>query len=392
MKKYFSLSVLLFMLTLLVSCGGSSSGDEINNGGSSGNGDGFDRKAMLTNWMDHFVIPYTQDFTNAARDLDEKIKNFNNTPNASTLSEARKALNKAYEAYQYIGFYRFGKAEEVTMNFQYRLNTYPTNTKRIKQNAVAKNYSFRKLSEISNGNIAQGLPAVDYLVNGIGENDTEIISYFTTNTNAEDYKAYLIKLTKEMLSSSEEVLADLKSNRNKFIENTSNSASGSISLVVNAYVQYYEKYLRAGKIGYPSGIITPMYIQQNTEPKPELVESQFSPQYNRSYALLGTKAMAEFFQGKGSDGTERPSLQQYIEYMSAKNNNNKTLAQEINSNFQSSEAAIQGLEPNFKVQIQKDLNQLKNAYYSLQNNVPKLKVEMAQTLNITISYMDTDGD
>lgn len=389
MIKYFKISLLLGFFLWLSSCGGSDSGSG-SEGNGSGTTDGFDRTAMLTHWIDHFFIPYTQDFTQTTETLEEKIKIFTETPNADNLNAARAALNKTYEAYQYIGFYRFGKAEDI--NFQYRLNTYPTNVENIKQNAIAKDYEFRKLSKISGGQIAQGLPAIDYLINGFGNSDEAIISHFTNDANAPAYHAYIQALSKEILKSSTEVLSDLKATRTQFINNTGSSASGSISLVVNAYVQYYEKNLRAGKIGYPSGILTPMYMQQSETPKPELVESQFSPQYNRSYALLGTQAMQNFFQGKGKDDAQGPSLQQYIDYMSNKINQNKTLAKDINTQFDYAKTAIGALKPNFKEQIATDINPMKTAYGQLQNNIPKLKVDMAQVLNITISYMDTDGD
>ncbi len=110
--------------------------------------DGFDRKEMLRHWADNFIIPYTEKFKDEATNLDTKIKAFAQEPNQTHLTAVREALNKTYEAYQYIGFYRLGKAEEVSMNFLYRVNTYPTNTERIKQNAKDHNYNFRQLSEI----------------------------------------------------------------------------------------------------------------------------------------------------------------------------------------------------------------------------------------------------
>lgn len=386
--KYYSLSLLLGLLLFVTSCGG----DSTVSSEPEKKGDGFDRTAMLTHWIDDFIIPYNQKFSDAATALEEKTKAFNANPNEANLNAARTALHGAYKAYQYIGFYRFGKAEASDMNFQHRLNTYPINTDKIKSNAIEKNYQFRLYSQISQGSIAQGLPAVDYLLNGFGDNNQAILEKYTTDANAQHYKDYLYEVTKEMVLSSKEMLADLKTNRPSFINNTGNNASGSVSLVANAYVQYYERHLRAGKIGYPAGILTPMFLEDNEQPKPHLVESQFSPQHNRAYALLGTKAMHEFFQGIGADGKTGKSFQQYIEYMATKNSNHKTLAQDINNQFTQAEMAIQALNPNFQVQITQDLNKLKNAYYNLQKNVPHLKVDMAQSLNITISYADTDGD
>ncbi|MCU7542172.1 imelysin family protein [Riemerella anatipestifer] len=386
--NYFKLFFSALFCLVLFSCGGNDSPTE-----NAKVDDGFDRKEMLRHWADNFIIPYTEKFKDEATNLDTKIKVFVQEPNQTHLTEVREALNKTYEAYQYIGFYRLGKAEEVSMNFLYRVNTYPTNTERIKQNAKDHNYNFRQLSEIQGGKIAQGLPAIDYLVNGLEPEDNAILMEYTSGQEAAAYKAYLSALSAEILKSATEVLADWKGGyRNKFVENTDSNASGSISLMVNAYVQYYEKNLRAAKIGYPSGVLTPMFLAQSEAPKPHLIESQFAPQYSRAYALLGTKAMLEFFQGKGINGKSGKSLQHYIDYMATKNAHHKTLSQDIVRQFEEAIKNIEALNPNLKIQITQDLAQMKNAYFSLQQNVSKLKVDMVQSLNITISYMDTDGD
>lgn len=78
--------------------------------------------------------------------------------------------------------------------------------------------------------------------------------------------------------------------------------------------------------------------------------------------------------------------------MATKNAHHKTLSQDIVRQFEEAIKNIEALNPNLKIQITQDLAQMKNAYFSLQQNVSKLKVDMAQSLNITISYMDTDGD
>lgn len=385
MKKSRILTLLLIMVVLF-SC----SRDKA---GATKEDDNFNRKEMTTFWVEDFILPAMNNFKTKSTTLNNDVITFTTTPNNTNLQKVRTSLHQAYIAYQYIGFFRFGKAEETSMNYQFRLNTYPTNVDNIIAFAEAQDYQFRLPSKIADGQVAQGLPAVDYMVNGFATNDTGIIGKFTTDAHAADYKAYLKALTNEMLTSTNEVLEHWNSGyKNSFIENQSNNASGSLSLVVNAYIQYYEKYLRAGKIGYPAGILTPMYINQSNTPKPELVESYYSNQYNKEYALEGLQAMTNFFNGVSFDKSKTgQSLKQYIVYLDAKQNNQQ-LAQTINTKFNDSKTKINLLQPSFVNQIGADIQPMKDAYYSLQSNMVNLKVSMPQVLNVTVSYMDTDGD
>lgn len=385
MKKN-SILILLSFILLLTSC-------SREKGTSVEEKDSFDRKEMTTFWAKDFIIPALENFKTKSTTLNNDVNDFATTPNATNLAKMRESLHKTYIAYQYIGFFQFGKAEQTNMNYQFRLNTYPTNIDNIVAFAEAQDYEFRIPSKIADGQISQGLPAVDYMINGFASDDEGIINRFTTDTHAADYKAYLKALTNEMLISTNEVLTDWNTGyKDSFIENQSNNAAGSLSLVVNTFVSYYEKYLRAGKIGYPAGILTPMYLSQSNNPKPELVESYYSNQHNKEYALEGLKAMTNFFNGVSFDENKTgKSLKHYIEYLDAKQNNQQ-IAEKINTNFADSKSKINLLQPSFVNQINTDIQPMKDAYNSLQSNVLYLKVNMPQVLNVTISYMDTDGD
>lgn len=388
MKRNNLLLLVAFVL-LFVSC----NRDKQNNGGG-GSEDTFNRVEMTTFWAEDFIIPALENFKMKSEQLNNDVMAFVNTPNETNLTNVRESLHEAYIANQYIGFFQIGKAEQVTMNYQYRLNTYPVNEENVNQFALVQDYNFRAISKVAPGMIAQGLPAIDYMVSGFAEGgDQAIIAKYTTDANAAKYKEYLKQVSNEILASTDEILTDWNSGyKETFIQNQSNNAAGTLSLIVNAYVQYYEKYLRAGKIGYPAGIITPMYLTQSTEIKPHLVEARYSNQHNKEYALVGLKAMQNFFNGVSFDESKNgKSLKHYIEYLDAKQNNIQ-LAQTINTKFDEAREKINLLQPSFVDQLNANIQPMKDAYNSLQTNVVYLKVSMPEILNVTISYMDTDGD
>lgn len=386
MKKY----ILLAALSLTgISCSSDGSGTDTVQPA-----DHFDRAQMLSHWADNFITPAYAQFLNKSESLTAAVQAFNAQPGNATLKAVRDALDEAMLSYQYIGFYRFGKAEEVDVNFQFRVNTYPVNTERIEENAISGNDNFTQLNEIKFGKIAQGLPAIDYMVNNFGTTSDEgIIQKFTTSTHAAAYRTYLEKIAQEIKRTAKLVNDSWNStDKAAFLSNTGNNASTSLNLLSNAYIQYYEKNLRAGKFGYPAGVLTPMYLNLSSEIKPELIESRFSPAKSKRYALEGIKAMQDFYNGKGVNGKTGPSYRQYLEYIAKTNSNAGTIAANIDANFVAAYTTTQGLADNFQTQLAQDPQKMKDVYYILQKNVPLMKVDMAQLMNITVSYMDTDGD
>lgn len=380
--------ILLFFLgAMLITGCGSDSGSATQQE----NATSFNKNEMLQHWANNFIGPAYEDFDIKSSQLENSVTQFISNPNETSLQSVRNSLDACMLSYQYIGFYRFGKAEDVNVNFQYRVNTFPVNTDKIKENAINANYNFTSLAEISGGNIAQGLPAIDYMVNSFGtDSDANLLAIYTSHPNAEKYKSYLKELAKEISRTSKLVKSDwLSQGKNNFLANTGNNATTSINVLSNAYIQYYEKNLRAGKFGYPTGILTPMFLPLSTNVNPNLIESRFSPKNSRKYALEGIKAMQQFFNGEGLNGKNGPSYRQYLE---AKDNNGKNLAQNINLNFSKAIEETSLLNENFEVQLNQNPQKMKEVYHTLQKNVPLIKVDMAQALNITISYMDTDGD
>src|SRR6056297_2898487 len=177
MKKY---TVLLFIVFFAWSCS--------DNGPSGPNPDDFDREAILVNWGDNIIVPSFTDLSEATAQLHTSAETFSASPTLQNLETLRGSWESAYLAFQHVSMFEMGEA----MQLRYRdnLNIYPTDTTEIKQNITEGGYDL----ELPSLNNSQGFPALDYLIHGLGENDTEILSYYTTNTDAQDYRTYLTDL------------------------------------------------------------------------------------------------------------------------------------------------------------------------------------------------------
>jgi len=55
-------------------------------------------------------------------------------------------------------------------------------------------------------------------------------------------------------------------------------------------------------------------------------------------------------------------------------------------------ASLNSLNTNFYEQVETGNTQMTQSYDTIQAGVPLLKVDMAQTFNVVIDYVDADGD
>lgn len=348
--------------------------------GSAANPDSFDREALLMNWADNIIIPSYENFSGTTGNLQEETKKFTSDPTLTNLVGLRSAHAEAYLRFQTVSVYALGKAE--SLNFRIRLNTYPTDASGIDAKISSGEFNLSLPSSFDE----QGFPALDYLINGLGETDEEILTFYNSNSNSEAYKAYLNTISESINTLSQEVLLDWKSGyRDTFVGNTSSSRTGSVDRFTNEYVKYYEKFLRTGKIGIPSGIFT-------GNPVPENVEAFYSGSLSKDLYLKALETVQNIFNGQHFNSNKTGvSLKQYLEYQNAIKGG-ADLGNLINSQFNTIKTQASNLDPDFVQQVAVNNNVMLEAFDELQKNVILLKVDMMQALSISVDYVDSDGD
>jgi len=364
--------VLSIAIITLVVFGCSTKSDD--DGGSSGNdtNDAYNRGALLTNMADNIIIPAYQDLNTKLLTLAALKNDFLGTRSQSNLEELRAAWFEAYKTWQYVEAFNIGKAEEILFSFQ--MNVYPTNTTDIETNITSGNYD---LSHVNN-NDAVGFPALDYMLYGLENNDASILSLYA-NTN---YKNYLSDLIDQMQRLTEIVLSDwINSYRSTFISSTENTASSALNKFVNDFIFYYEKGLRANKIGIPAGVFS-------TGPLPDKVEGFYSKDTSKELISVSIQAVQDLFNGK-SYGTETrgESLKSFLQFL-----DRNDLVTRINNQLDDAKQKIQLLDDSLYNQVITDNSKMTEAYDALQLAVVSFKVDMLQAFNISIDYVDADGD
>lgn len=342
--------------------------------------DSFNRKEMITFWADQIITPAYKDYDAKTKGLKQKVTSFSQSPSTVTLQAARKSWIEAYNSWQKVGMFQIGQAENISL-LEFT-NIYPTNISFLIQTIEKGNYDLKKSSTQD----IQGFPAVEYLLYGVASDDNAIVDFYK-NAQNEKTKKYLTDVTNKLASMANDVLINFQSARGEFIINSGSSATATVNKLVNDYLYYYEKHLRAGKVGIPAGVFSGNKNGKEAE----------TPYTGKSKTLLltGLDAMQNFFNGKSYDGSESgKSLKAYLDEVKAETKSGDKLSEVINTNFDASRTKIQALKESFKDQVSTDEGNKKliEVYDALQKNVVIMKTIMMSKLNIKVDYVDADGD
>ena len=367
MKKIIVTSLIL--LTITLSCDNNES-IEI--------GPTYDRATLLNNWYNQHINVGLSGFKNKIEMVGEMTDLLNNEKTLSSLTKLREEHLTAWKSWQKIEMFNIGKAEEIY--YSSKMNIYPVNTARVESNVSSGSYDLSNANDFA----AQGFPALDYLLYGIGSTDEEILEKYT---NDNKYLDYLEAVTDEMISSTEKVVNDWETYKSEFVSSTDNTATSAVNLMVNDFIYYYEKGFRANKFGIPGGVFSSMPLAEN-------VEDYFSRVNSQTLALEAFDAIQAFYEGKnlttGATYTGA-SLKSIVSDLDDKEGSNN-LGNKISEKLKTAREKIAALDQNFVNQIQSDNNKFLQTYDAIQEVVVLLKVDMLQLLSINVDYVDADGD
>tara|TARA_B110000908_G_C10251023_1_gene452042 strand:- start:1840 stop:2946 length:1107 start_codon:yes stop_codon:yes gene_type:complete len=366
-KKFLSI---VFLLVLINACSYDRTDDPISLV------DNFDRGSMLTNLSDNIIIPSYEDFATNMTLMKSAGQTFTANPTQNTLTQFRSSWLNAYKSWQRIEMFNIGKAEE--LQYSYYMNVYPLTVEDVQNNIVNGGYDLNSV----NNQDAQGFPALDYLLYGVGANDTEILEKYTTNSNATGFRTYLTDVINQMDGLTQQLVNDWTgSYRDTFVNNSGNSGTSSVNVLVNVYVNYYERMLRANKFGIPAGVFS-------GNPLADKVEGLYSGEFSKDLALEALKAFEDFFNGKAYGGTSTvESFNTYLVYLERDD-----IVTSITSQLNLVESQVSGLLDNFNQQVITDNSQMLMAYDELQKVVTFIKNDMPNAFNVSITFEDNDGD
>ena len=337
--------------------------------------DSFDRNTLLENIADNIIIPAYEDFSGKMNALKTAGDTFSTAPNQSNLETLRVSWFAAYKTWQHIEMFDIGKAEE--LQFKFYMNIYPVTVSDIENNIANGSYDLKSV----NNQDAQGFPALDYLLHGLADSDAAILEKYTTAENNDNHKNYLVAILNQMNTLTTSVVSDFKDQRNAFVISTENTATSNINKLINDYIFYYEKGLRANKFGIPAGVFS-------STPLPEKVEGQYKNDVSKELALDALTAVQNLFEGRHYNASiTGASFKDYLVKL-----NRTDIATSTSDQFDIASIQVENLDNSFTAQINTDNTAMTMAYDELQKAVVLLKVDMLQAFNVRVDYVDADGD
>lgn len=326
--------------------------------------DNFNRREMLTAIADDVIVPNLNQFSKDLTDLNEVWSSYKTTSSQANFTELTAAYKKALLSYQGVEFLNIGKAED--LDFPYYMNSYPVNKTKIKQNIQSGDFKFDVISSRSE----QGLQALDYLFFDVIQSNE-----FGPSENT---KAYVDAVFTRLNSLTEQVKTDWSgSAKLNFISNDGSNVNASVDQITNDLIFYYEKFLRAGKVGIPAGVFSNSKL-------PTHVEALYLKNYNKELLVEAVKNFKLIFNQKNTYAS-------YLDDLGTKKDD-VLLSKAINDQLDLALEAIQKLDGELSTQVETDNTKMTEAFDALQKVVVLLKVDMTQAMNITIDYVDADGD
>ena len=344
--------------------------------------DSFDRGALLTNWADNIIIPSYDLYVSELMDLEATSNAFIASPDIQKLETLRADWLAVYTTWQNVSIYEIGQAE--ISRLRDYTNTYPLEATLVESNISSGNYNL----ELSTNIAAQGLPALDYLLNGVAATDADIVVKYSSDPNATNYKAYLSDVVSRLKSMAISVQTDWKGTyRGIFIANDCSSSTASVDKLTNDMIFNLEKVTRAAKIGIPID-----FFGQPPMIAPEKVEALYKQDVSKELLIASIKASQDLFNGKFLNSEEEgESLKSYLDELQIEAGG-KLLSVVINDRYDAAIAQAETLDDDFYMGIQSDRTKYKITRDRIHSIIEVLKTNMISALGIKADYNDSDGD
>ncbi len=334
----------------------------------------FDQKAMFMNMANNLIIPAFTDLKTQVDAMSAASTAFTANPNQNELTTFRTAWFDAYLSWQSAAQYNFGPATEVFLRSS--VNNFPLNVEETDANIQTGTYDFSIPDAFD-----KGFPALDYLLYGIGADDTEILGKFTTETDASKYIQYLTDVVLDIKTRVDHTHNGwtVENYDETFNNNTGTAAGSSLSLVINHLNENYEL-IKRDKIGIPSGLLTLGFTN------PTKTEAYFSGR-SLELAAPALEATRNFYLGGNGIG-----LDDFLIEVDAKKSNDELLNEVIINQFAIATTNLSALSGKLSDEVSNNATAVENAYNALSSQLINIKTDLPSILCVSITYIDNPVD
>jgi hypothetical protein len=234
---------------------------------------------------------------------------------------------------------------------------------------------------------------LDYLLNGVEVSDNEIIAKYQDAK----YVAYIKRLTSRIVTLTDQAITDFEVTKADNLNSIDDTKTSYFSMQVNDFVQYTEKSFREAKIATPSGTRNrDIFPNISVSSSPESVESLYSPENSKALYLEAYDAIQDFYYGRSySNNANTTGLQEYLQSLGTTimiDGADMSLDVYIVQLFGNIDAANNNITDNFYLQTQDYNHNFDAAFFDIQDFVVAIKSNAINAFNLTIDFVDSDGD
>ena len=155
-------------------------------------------------------------------------------------------------------------------------------------------------------------------------------------------------------------------------------------MLVNDINLDFERFMRDGKVGIPLGKRSLGNPQLD---KLEAVHAKYSLELLKESVVK----LEELYSGTSTNGINGIGLDDYLNAVKA-SHSGQNLNDVILSQFEEINLSIDAINTDLETAIQTNPNEVEEVYNKMQQMIVYLKVDLASSLGILISYQDNDGD
>lgn len=331
----------------------------------------FDRKAMLTNQANTSITPALTDLLLSSDSLYTATANFNTHPNAVSFAAVQTYWLSIALNIKRLELYDFGPINE---NLIYRtFDFWPARPSDV-ESFIASHATFNNSLIESSGTAVKGAPVIEYLL----FNSNAYVS-FTTDVDATKRREYLLALSANLVQKSQ-LVKDTWANgyAETYKTKDAQAIDGSINITINRLIELVE-FIKNTKVGKPFG-------KKDGVKYPDQVEA-FHSGYSIFFIKSNLLEMQGLFSGKGGIGYD-----DFLVHMNAKTDAGDNLAQKIDQQFTVCIAKCDAIQTPLSSAVNSQQQAVDDLYLALKELIVYLKVDMVNSLGITLTFTDNDGD
>ncbi|QTE23454.1 imelysin family protein [Polaribacter cellanae] len=326
----------------------------------------FDIQKYQTEFVNNTITPANEEFVLNSEKLNEAILKFSTNLNNQNLLSLKTAWKNAALSYSKTEVGDFGVIKNTGIHLA--IYSWTANETGI-ENFIASTHVISESSINSSPTKTRGLSAIEYLI--FEKTTAETITAFSDQRRLD----YLIYLGENLLKKVNSLKDQWESYSSIFIKNKTSGLDGSINRIVNQMNVLLEN-IKRFKIGEPSG------LENSTTVSTNLLQADKS-----GISLDIIEKNIESLKATYFGNTY--GLDDYVSLIS----NNDDINTAIKNQFLAIENDISSFSNSSLKEVINAKNlKVNNLYQHIKELIVLIKVDVASTLSITVTFTDNDGD